>query len=103
METIQEKIKMIKEKETFADAVKNVKSAEEMIDVLNSFGIELTVEEIENEFYPLLKEENGELDENSLDSVAGGCNCGGWLQHKFYQVARTIIKWASGRDIGDCW
>ena len=58
---------------------------------------------IENEFYPLLKEENGELDENSLDSVAGGCNCGGWLQHKFYQVARTIIKWVSGRDIGDCW
>lgn len=103
MATIQERLGMIQDKEKFTEAVKNVKSAEEMIEVLNSFGIETTVEEVENEFYPLLKGENGELDEDSLDSVAGGCNCGGWLQHAFYQVARKIIKWASGRDIGDCW
>ena len=103
MATISERLEMIQDKEKFAEAVKNAKSADEMIEVLNSFGIETTVEEVENESYSIFKEKTGELDENNLDEVSGGCNCGGWLQHKFYQFGRWLIKKASGYDIGDCW
>ena len=103
MATIKERLEQIQDKERFAEAIKGAKSAEEMIEVLNSFGIETNVEEVENELFSILNEEAGELDENKLDEVAGGCNCGGWLQHKFYQFGRWLIKTASGYDIGDCW
>ena len=102
MVTIKERLEMIQDKEKFAEAVKDAKSSEEMIEVLNSFGIETTVEEVENEFYSIFKEETGELDENKLDEVSGGCSCGGWLQHCFYQFGRWIIKMVGKYDIGDC-
>ena len=103
MATIMERIKNIQDKDKFTEAVKNVKTAEEMVEVINAFGVEATLEEIETEFYSVFNDETGEIDENSLNDVVGGCSCGGWLQHKLYQFGRWIIKAASGRDIGECW
>lgn len=86
---IEAKLQEIENKEAFIAALGKAASSEETVAVLKEYGIETSVEELEKE---LAQEECGkELEEEELESVAGGCICGGKLQHWLYNLACRLV------------
>ncbi len=58
--------------------LKDAKSAEEMIAIAKEYGKEMTKEEAEEIL--AFSGAQGELDDDALDSVAGGMNIPSWLK-----------------------
>ncbi|MBR2834522.1 MAG: Nif11-like leader peptide family RiPP precursor [Coriobacteriales bacterium] len=58
-------------KEEFIAALRETTTKEERTEILKNFGVELTKEEFE----AITAEEEGELSDDDLENVAGGCVC----------------------------
>lgn len=81
-----EMIRELANDQELAKEISKAKTAQEMQRVMQNYGVEISVEEIEkgyNEAKELLIQngclENGELTETSLDMVAGGIRAGQFL------------------------
>lgn len=68
---MEEKLKKLLEDPSFQDAFSKTASAEEASALFAQHGIQITPEDLT----AALAQPKGELDENALDGVAGGC---GW-------------------------
>lgn len=100
---IEAKLKEIKDKDAFAEELEKATNPDEMVVVLGKYGVDTSVEELEKEILPIFETEAGvELNETELENVAGGCSCGGWLPHMFYQTLRWLAKKALGIEVRDC-
>ena len=73
---MEEKLKKLLEDPSFQEAFSKTASAEEASALFAQHGIQITPEELTT----ALAQPEGELDENALDGVAGGC---GWC----------LLKW----------
>lgn len=73
-------IEELMQDESFIEEIKNVTSAEELTELLCSKGIDVTVDQIK----AAMAEADGELDENALDSIAGGSLSSAW---------DTLVRW----------
>lgn len=80
---MEEKLKNLMEDPAFQEAFSKTASAEEASALLAQHGIQITPEELT----AALAQPEGELSENELDEVAGGCWCA-W--HRF---VRALAKW----------
>lgn len=70
---MEEKLEKLMEDPAFQEAFSETASAEEASALFAQHGIQITPEELS----AALAQPEGELDENALDGVAGGC---GWLR-----------------------
>lgn len=66
---MEEKLKKLLEDPSFQEALSKTTSAEEASALLAQHGIQITPDEL----LAALTPPEGELDENTLDGVAGGC------------------------------
>ena len=66
------------------------KTAEEMIAIAKEYGKELTKEQAEEMLKPV--DTDGELDDDALDSVAGGINMPDWAK-KYGPDALKLLKY----------
>ena len=58
------------------EKAKAAKSAEELLEVAKAGGVEMTVDEAKT-YFAQLTPKSGELDDDALDGVAGGCGGSG--------------------------
>lgn len=75
--------------EELYEKAKNAKSAEELIEIAKAENVALTEEEAKNYFDKLHK--TGELDDDELDNVSGGC--GEDLSPDWMQTDPEQLKW----------
>ena len=78
------------------EKAKTVKTAEELLALAKNEGIELTEEQAEKAFAELNK--TGELSDEELDNVAGGCE-GGATPRKFSNYDRVSHKGSDGKVV----
>ena len=87
-------IENLENAEQFMEDIRNAVEDEEVEAVLKHYGLEITLEDMESIRIP-----EGELDENSLDMVAGGkCNCKGPLK----RLIVRFFEWAVGYECIEC-
>ena len=65
-----------------------------VLEILKRYNVELTPEEIRS-----LNEQDGELDEDALEAVAGGCKCKGILKRAITNFLFWITEKATGKKI----
>ena len=75
--------------EEMFEKLKGAKSAEEMIAIAKEYGKEMTKEEAEEIL--AFSSTEGELDDDALDSVAGGMNMPSWLK-SFGPEAMSLLN-----------
>ncbi len=63
MTTLEEIRARVKEDKSFADSLREAKTAEEVLGILHTAGFDVSLEEIEKA---------GEISDNELDNVSGG-------------------------------
>ena len=78
------------------EKAKTAKSAEELLEMAKAENIELTEEEAAQAFAKMNK--NGELSDEELDNVAGGCE-GGASPKKFSVNDRVSHKGSDGKAV----
>ena len=76
------------------EKAKTAKSAEELLEMAKAENIELTEEEAAQAFAKMNK--NGELSDEELDNVAGGC---GGRPRKFHMNDRVSHKGSDGKEV----
>ena len=78
------------------EKAKTAKSAEELLEMAKAENIELTEEEAAQAFAKMNK--NGELSDEELDNIAGGCE-GGASPQKFSVNDRVSHKGSDGKAV----
>lgn len=86
----EEKLAKIQDVDGLVAAVRGETDEEKILAAFRSYGLELTEEDLKD-----ISFDGEELDLDQLDAVAGGCSCGGWLQHAVW----TVLNWATGRRL----
>ena len=74
--------------------LRNAMDETEVAEVLKRYGLELSVEEM-----LALVPAEGELSEDDLDDVAGGCKCQGILKRAVTNFLSWVSKRITGRGI----
>lgn len=72
--------------------LKNAVSEEDVQAVLNSYGLELKVEDL-----AAIQLDGEELNVEELDNVAGGCKCNGFLKRAITNVLCWLVSKATGK------
>ena len=78
------------------EKAKAAKSAEELLEIAKANGIELTADEAAT-YFAQLNPQSGELDDDALDGVAGGCGGSGEIY-----VPDGTIRVTSGQTCPKC-
>jgi hypothetical protein len=79
------------------EKAKKAKSAEELLDLAKAGGVEMTADEAAT-YFAQLNPQSGELDDDALDGVAGGCGGSG----ETYLPDGTMIRVTSGQTCSKC-
>ena len=97
---MEAKIKELYENEEFIAKMKQADTSEDVKNVFAEYGVELSVEDIEEIYNECVNAENGELGEENLDQVSGGsfiaigaCFVGGYI------IGRLITRFNNINDI----
>ena len=87
-------IEKLENMEQFMEDLRNAVEDEEVEAVLKNYGLEISLEDLESIRMP-----EGELDEDSLDAVAGGkCKCKGPLK----RLITRFCEWVFGIECIEC-
>ena len=70
------------------EKAKAAKSAEELLEVAKAGGIEMTADEAAT-YFAQLNPKSGELDDDALDGVAGGCGGSGETSRPYGKTVRV--------------
>ena len=81
------------------EKAKAAKSAEELLEVAKAGGIEMTADEAAT-YFAQLNPQSGELDDDALDGVAGGC--GGSSKPENRIEDHTRVRVINGKTCPNC-
>lgn len=88
--------------ETFIQKAKSAKSADELLAMAKENGIEMSVDEV-NEKFKALHPASGELADDELDNVSGGCGSIEINGQKYRQIDQSEVHQCCDRYIcGSC-
>ena len=82
------------------EKAKAAKSAEELLEVAKAGGIEMTADEAAT-YFAQLNPQSGELDDDALDGVAGGCGNGSDVDNSWL-VSEPMVNVINGDRCPNC-
>jgi len=90
---LKAKLEKVENAKQLIEELKGIEEDSEILAVLKRYGLEISQEALES-----IQLEDGELDLDALDQVAGGCKCRGWLKRLITGLCEKIF----GFECLDC-
>ena len=82
------------------EKAKVAKSVEELLEIAKANGVEMTAEEAAT-YFAQLNPQSGELDDDALDGVAGGCGNGSDVDNSWL-VSEPMVNVINGDRCPNC-